>query len=90
MSYKELNQRSNSVALELCNQGIQPGNRVGIMIDKSFELVIAILGVLKCGACYVPVDNNYNLDRKNTYWNNHNPNYVYVIQLKISICLKSI
>lgn len=64
MSYKELNQRSNSVALELCNQGIQPGNRVGIMIDKSFELVIAILGVLKCGACYVPVDNNYNLDRK--------------------------
>ena len=34
------------------------------MTQKFFELVIAILGVLKCGACYVPVDNNYNLDRK--------------------------
>lgn len=64
MSYKELDERSNTVAHLLSTKGITYGDRVGVLIDKSFDLMVSILGILKTGACYVPVDDNYNLDRK--------------------------
>lgn len=64
MTYQELDEKSNKVANYLAIQQISNGDRVAVMLDKSFELIIAILGILKLGACYVPVDDNYNLERK--------------------------
>lgn len=64
MTYAELDRKSNNIAMFLKENGIVPNDKVAICIDKSFNLIIGILAVLKCGACYVPLDANYSDDRK--------------------------
>ncbi|ROP31353.1 amino acid adenylation domain-containing protein [Couchioplanes caeruleus] len=55
-SYRELDVWSDYLAGALLRSGVRRGDRVGIHIDKSAEAVAAIYGVLKAGACYVPLD----------------------------------
>ena len=59
LSYKELNAKSNQVANYLRNNNIKTNDIIGIMLPRSLELLIAILGVLKSGACYIPIDPTY-------------------------------
>jgi amino acid adenylation domain-containing protein len=56
LSYAELDGLSNQVARTLLAQGVAPGDRVGILVPKSAAAVVALFGVLKAGACYVPLD----------------------------------
>lgn len=56
LTYGDLDARSNSLARVLINQGINRGDRVGIFMNKSLESVIAVYGILKAGAAYVPLD----------------------------------
>ncbi|WP_075344663.1 non-ribosomal peptide synthetase, partial [Tenacibaculum agarivorans] len=63
LSYKELDQRSNQLAHYLQDQGIKSGDFVGICIERSLEMLVGILGVLKSGGAYVPIDPNYPQDR---------------------------
>ncbi|ARU62803.1 hypothetical protein CBW65_18865 [Tumebacillus avium] len=63
MTYRELNEQSNRLARELIRQGAQADTRIGISMERSFELFVAILGVLKSGAAYVPLDPSYPPDR---------------------------
>jgi amino acid adenylation domain-containing protein len=63
MSYGELERRSNQMAHFLKAQGAGPETLAGICLDRSLELIIAILGVLKTGAAYVPLDPNYPPER---------------------------
>jgi amino acid adenylation domain-containing protein len=56
LSYEELDRLSNQVARALLAQGVAPGDRVGILVPKSAAAVVAAFGVLKSGACYVPLD----------------------------------
>ncbi|MQY05074.1 amino acid adenylation domain-containing protein [Actinomadura macrotermitis] len=63
MSYGELNARANRLAHELIARGAGPERRVVVAFDKSAELVVAILAVLKAGAAYVPVDPAYPAER---------------------------
>jgi amino acid adenylation domain-containing protein len=56
ISYRELDQVSNQLAHVLTSCGISRGDRVGICLDKSIEEVVAIYGILKAGAAYVPID----------------------------------
>src|SRR5262249_38135985 len=56
LSYLELNFRANQLAHYLRTSGVQPGERVATLLERSVELVIAELAVLKCGAAYVPID----------------------------------
>jgi nonribosomal peptide synthetase DhbF len=58
-SYAEVNQRANRLAHHLISNGIGPENIVGLAIDRSPDLVIALLAVLKAGAAYLPLDPNY-------------------------------
>ena len=56
ISYAELVTQTNSLASLLINQGIKKGDRVGIYLNKSIESAIAIYGIMKAGAVYVPLD----------------------------------
>ncbi|MEY2466676.1 MAG: hypothetical protein QOD03_1197, partial [Verrucomicrobiota bacterium] len=63
LSYRELNARANQVAHELRALGIGPGVMAGICLERSWRLLVAILGVLKAGGAYVPLDPAYPKDR---------------------------
>jgi amino acid adenylation domain-containing protein len=56
LSYRELNRRANQLAQHLRRQGVGPEMRVGLSMRRSFEMLVAILGILKTGAGYVPLD----------------------------------
>ena len=63
ISYAELSRAVNSVAHALASTGIREGDRVGICAPKSIGTVAAILGVLRVGAAYVPVDSTAPTER---------------------------
>ncbi|MCM5682956.1 amino acid adenylation domain-containing protein [Schlegelella sp. S2-27] len=59
LSYRELDQRANLLARRLTSLGIRPEDKVGVALDRSERLIVALLGVLKAGAAYVPLDPAY-------------------------------
>jgi amino acid adenylation domain-containing protein/thioester reductase-like protein len=63
LSYMDLDQRSNQLANHLQSKGIEPDSLVAVTLERSLEMVIALLGVLKSGAAYVPIDPSYPEDR---------------------------
>ncbi len=63
ITYAELNARANRLAAWLRERGVRPGSLAGISIERSMELLIAVLGVLKAGGAYVPLDPLYPPDR---------------------------
>ncbi|MBN2442195.1 MAG: amino acid adenylation domain-containing protein [Spirochaetales bacterium] len=63
LSYRQLNTKSNQLAHYLQEMGIKPGKNVGIFLERSENLLICLLAVLKSGGCYVPLDPVYPDDR---------------------------
>jgi amino acid adenylation domain-containing protein len=63
ISYKELNGKSNQLAHMLRQKGVQPDSIVGIMMERSVEMIIGILGILKAGGAYLPIDPDYPQER---------------------------
>nr|NIM17869.1 amino acid adenylation domain-containing protein [Candidatus Aminicenantes bacterium]NIM84481.1 amino acid adenylation domain-containing protein [Candidatus Aminicenantes bacterium]NIN24002.1 amino acid adenylation domain-containing protein [Candidatus Aminicenantes bacterium]NIN47716.1 amino acid adenylation domain-containing protein [Candidatus Aminicenantes bacterium]NIN90646.1 amino acid adenylation domain-containing protein [Candidatus Aminicenantes bacterium] len=59
MSYGELNRRSNRLARVLREKGVRANAVVGVMVERSIEMIIALLAVLKAGGAYVPIDPEY-------------------------------
>ncbi len=70
LTYRELNQRANSLASYLRSQKIGRNDIVGIMVNRSLEMIISIVAVLKSGACYIPIDPEYPQDRIEYMLNN--------------------
>lgn len=62
-SYAQLNQRANQCARYIYSLGVRPGNIVGVYLDRSLEMIVALLGVLKAGAAYLPLDPVYPIGR---------------------------
>jgi len=56
LTYAELNRRSNQIAHYLISKGVKPDDLVGIFLDRSIEMLVGILGILKSGAAYVPME----------------------------------
>jgi amino acid adenylation domain-containing protein len=56
LTYAELDTWSDALAGELVEAGVRPGDRVAVCLERSVQLVVALLGVLKAGAAYVPID----------------------------------
>jgi amino acid adenylation domain-containing protein len=63
LTYRELNQRSNQLAHRLQALGVKPDATVGLHFDRSLEMIIGLLGILKAGAAYVPLDQSYPQER---------------------------
>lgn len=64
-SYSKLNTDSSRLSNYLLSRGIQQGDCVGVCLPRSYDLMVAILGILKSGAAYVPFDPEYPADRLN-------------------------
>jgi amino acid adenylation domain-containing protein len=62
-TYGELNGRANRLARHLRGRGVDAGSRVGICLERGTEMLVAVLGVLKAGAAYVPFDPAYPAER---------------------------
>lgn len=65
LTYRELNERANSLANYLRNNGVGLNDSVAIFLDKSLEMIVAILAILKVDALYVPIDIDYPDNRIN-------------------------
>ena len=63
LTYRELNQRANQLAHYLRHLGVQPDQLVGVCIDRSLDMVVALLGILKASGAYVPLDATYPQER---------------------------
>lgn len=63
LSYRELNERANKLARNLRNRGIGPGTLAGCGLERTPEMVVALLAVWKAGGAYVPLDPAYPPDR---------------------------
>ena len=63
LTYRELNYRANRVALALQKLDVKAGDRVGICMRRSPEMMAGLLGILKAGGCYVPLDPAYPKER---------------------------
>ncbi len=63
LTYCELDERAEHLARELQRSGIGPESLVAVLLDRSVELVVVLLGILKAGAAYVPLDPSYPQER---------------------------
>ncbi|PSB21959.1 phenylalanine racemase [Phormidesmis priestleyi ULC007] len=63
LTYRELNQKANQLAHYLQILGVKPETLVGICVERSLDMLVALLGILKAGGAYVPLDPSYPQDR---------------------------
>ncbi|MBD2360531.1 amino acid adenylation domain-containing protein [Anabaena minutissima FACHB-250] len=63
LTYQQLNQKANQLAHHLQNLGVEPQVLVGICIERSLEMIIAILAILKAGGAYIPLDPAFPVER---------------------------
>jgi amino acid adenylation domain-containing protein/thioester reductase-like protein len=63
LTYRELNERANRLARTLRDRGVKPDTLVGILMDRSVDMIVATLGVLKSGGAYLPILPEYPKDR---------------------------
>ncbi len=63
LTYRELDTRANQLANHLASLGVGRGALVGVSVERSVEMMVALFGVMKAGAAYVPLDPDYPADR---------------------------
>lgn len=83
LTYQELNRRANRLAHLLRARGVRPNDRVAVLLDRSPDMVVALLAVLKSGGAYVPVDPKYPSERVNYMLRDAQPAAV-ITRLKLS------
>lgn len=79
VSYKLMNELTYNLACYLRQRGVGPNDVIGIMVPRSLEMLLGIIGVLKSGASYMPIDITYPKDRIEYMLKNSNAKYVLTI-----------
>ncbi|WP_316818874.1 non-ribosomal peptide synthetase [Pedobacter nyackensis] len=64
LTYKALNDKANQLARRIVELGIVPGDNVGLLTERNFEMIIGMYAILKAGGAYVPVDPDYPIERQ--------------------------
>lgn len=67
LTYRQLNEKANQLAHHLCSMGVGPNVPVGVYVDRSVDMVVALLAVWKAGGAYVPLDPNFPRERLSFY-----------------------
>ena len=83
LTYRELNERAENLALKLRKLGTKAGDFVGIMAERSIEMVLGICGILKAGGAYVPLDAAYPKERIDFMLKDCRPKAVLVYQAEL-------
>ena len=65
LTYRELNKKANSLAYYLRNEGVKKGEIIPVVMDRSLNLIVAMLGIIKLGAIYLPITTEYPIERIN-------------------------
>lgn len=89
LSYRELDRRANQLARRLRSLGVVPEAPVGVCMERSVELVIAVLGILKAGGVYVPLDPANPRERLSYIVNETRP-HVLLAQHRLLECLPEV
>ncbi len=63
VTYEELNRKANQLAFQLRDKGVGPEIIVGLMTERSIEMIVGILGILKAGGVFLPIDPQYPIER---------------------------
>ncbi len=63
LTFSEINSRANQLARHLLSRGLEPEARVGVMLPRTPDALVALLGVFKAGGCYLPLDPEYPAER---------------------------
>ena len=66
LTFRELNEQANQLAHHLRSRGVANGSYVGLLMERSTKMVVALLGILKAGAAYVPLDPSFPTERLST------------------------
>ena len=77
LTYEELNNKANSLAHYLTQNNVQLEDVIGIFLDKSLEVVISILGILKAGCSYLPIDTSYPQSRIEYMLQDSNTKFIF-------------
>jgi surfactin family lipopeptide synthetase A len=80
MNYAELNQQANQLAHFLCQNGVGQGSLVGLCTERSFKMMVGLLGILKAGGVYVALDPDYPTARLQDILDDTQPNLLIVQQ----------
>lgn len=84
LSYRELNENANQLAHHLIRKGVKAGDLIGVFLERSPELVTAVLAILKAGAAYVPHDPTYPSERIAGAFQSVNQRYVLTASSLVS------
>lgn len=88
-TYSEVDTCAHHLAQDLMARGIKPGDLVGIALDRSVNLIVALLAVLKPGAAYMPIDPNFPANHIRQMLDNAGPKIVILrdaTQVTLSSC----
>jgi amino acid adenylation domain-containing protein len=80
MTYRELDRRSNQLARILLRYGLEPDSLVAVCFERSLEMIVSMLAILKAGAGYLPIDPSYPLERIKMILEDANPSVILTQQ----------
>ncbi len=79
LTYRELNKKSNQLARLMLKKGVRPGDIVGILLERSPEMIIGILAILKTGCAYLPLEPNHPRQRLELILKDSNTGFILTV-----------